>query len=168
MKFERLGLKHTEQLLAFELENKAWFESLIAARAPDTYTTQGIEKHVQNFLTLMKREKLYSLVLIDEENIIARANLKEINYSKNSAYIGYRVAKAATGQGIASLCVKKLCEVSEKEFQLTQLNALVLDNNPASCRVLIKNGFSLWKHLENFEQLHGVQYGCSHFRKSLI
>ncbi|MEE3058168.1 MAG: GNAT family protein, partial [Pseudomonadota bacterium] len=69
----------------------------------------------------------------------ARANIK--NRAGDKAEIGYRVAEKDCGKGIASRCVSFLIEEA-KSMGIKLLTAEVMDNNAASEKVLIKNGFS--------------------------
>jgi ribosomal-protein-alanine N-acetyltransferase len=57
------------------------------------------------------------------------------------AELGYWVAPACWGQGIATLAVGALCRQAAGRFD--KLTACVFDGNQASARVLEKNGFTL-------------------------
>ncbi|WP_334050479.1 GNAT family N-acetyltransferase [Alteromonas gracilis] len=52
----------------------------------------------------------------------------------------YRVAEKESGKGIASHCVSFLINEA-KRMGITLLNAEVVDNNPASGKILIKSAF---------------------------
>lgn len=165
MKLEVLSIHHTKQLLAFELENQAWFESLIASRDSSFYTEKGVEDHVESLNNAMKRKGAYSLVLVDNNMIIARANLKEI--TEKSATVGYRVAKNAISQGIASFCLSELIAIAKNKYNLGYVKAHVLENNPASIRVLQKHGFEVISVTPNFLTLNGKTLSCTEFRLHL-
>ncbi|MGB0860440.1 MAG: GNAT family N-acetyltransferase [Pseudoalteromonas spongiae] len=161
MKFETLNSSHSKQLLDFELENKAWFESFIAPRDADFYSNVGVSKHVAVLEATMRSKSGYSAVLIQNNAIVARANLKDI--TDDTAYIGYRVAKNMTSQGIASLCVAQLIKVAAQQFSLTTLRAQVLNNNPASERVLHKFAFQAASTHPDFLCLNGQSLACTEF-----
>lgn len=161
MELEKLATHHVNQLLDFELINKLWFDSLIEPRADDFYSIHGVTAHVDTLIQQMNAGTAFSSVLIKNNAIVARANLK--NMSSNSAYIGYRVGKNFTGQGIASYCLSQLIEKAQNEFGLKRLKAQVLDNNPASKRVLEKFGFQPTETLPNFLTLNDQEYSCTEF-----
>ena len=71
----------------------------------------------------------YSYVLVQNNCIIARANIKEV-HPNGTAEIGYRVGRNVTGKGIGSLCVTHLVNTGIN-LVLNQLSAVVLNNNPA-------------------------------------
>ena len=55
--------------------------------------------------------------------------------------IGYWIGAPFWGRGIATAAVGKVCEIGFTEFDFTKITAHVYSFNPASCRVLEKNGF---------------------------
>lgn len=161
MKFETLNSSHSKQLLDFELENKTWFESFIAPRDADFYSNVGVSKHIAALEATMRAKHGYSAVLIQNDAIVARANLKDV--TDDTAYIGYRVAKNMTSQGIASLCVAQLIKVAAQQYNLTTLRAQVLNNNPASERVLQKFAFRAVSTQPDFLRLNGQSLACTEF-----
>ena len=162
--FELLTIHHCPQLLDFELENKSWFESLIAAREDGFYSLSGVQKHIEQLVTAMNEGNGYSVVVTKGEQIVARANLKNIDGT--SAYIGYRVAKVATGQGTAQRCLNHLINHA-KQCGLQKLKAQVLVNNPVSKHILEKAGFRLESSHLNFTQLNGQSIDCLTLSKLL-
>ncbi len=71
--------------------------------------------------------------------------------SSHRAEIGYWLAKPYWGQGIMTAAVRAACAFACDEWELVKIVAHVFVNNPASARVLEKNGFVqegyLRKHL---------------------
>jgi ribosomal-protein-alanine N-acetyltransferase len=131
MHFESVAEKHVLSLLEFERSNKAYFESSIAPREAAFYSLDGVGYHISELLYLQQQKRAWGFVLVDEQRnnqIVARANIK--NRAGDKAEIGYRVAE-------------KDCGIEEaKSMGIKLLTAEVMDNNAASERVLIKNGFS--------------------------
>lgn len=151
--FEALASVHVEPLLKFELQNRSWFESLIAARPASFYSIDAVADHIQQAIDMAKEGKGRSYVLCHSRSIVARANIKSIDNGRGE--IGYRVAKSYTGQGLASYCLECLLQVAQKELGLKLLQAKVLDNNPASLHILQKQGFEILGKTENFLNLRG-------------
>lgn len=166
MKLEVLSKHHTKQLLAFELNNKAWFESLIAPRDDSFYTEKGVAEHIELSQENMAQGLAYSSVLIANNTIVARANLKDI--SGKSAVIGYRVAKKHISQGLASYCLSELIAIAKNKFNLEYITAQVLENNPASMRVLQKHHFQIISTTANFLILNNKALSCTELRLSCL
>lgn len=163
MIFETLTTKHVNLLFQFELENRAWFESLITARADDFYSESAVKAHIDHCIREEKLGKNYSGLLINNGVIVARANLKDINKQDHTCAVGYRVAKNAIGNGYASFCLSELIEKAQVLYSVKLLKAQVLDNNPASKKVLTKLGFQAFEHKVNFIELNGKKLNCTSY-----
>jgi len=164
MVFETLANKHLDLLFQFELENREWFESLISSRGDDFYSCIGVKEHISDSIVKNVLGNQYSGVLIVDGVIVARGNLKDICSDNNRCSIGYRVAKKEAGKGYASYCLTELKRISKNLYSINELEAQVLDNNPASIAVLKKQGFKMSFHEGNFIEFKGKQLGCSTFR----
>lgn len=129
-------------LLQFELTNRSWFEQFIAPRPNSFYSLTGVEHHIDECLHLYQSQQMYPTLMIDrEKNILGRANLHKIDQFKGQAEIGYRIAKQAAGRGLTTLAIQQLVEIAFTVLNLKKLDAVVLNNNPASKRVLEKLNF---------------------------
>jgi ribosomal-protein-alanine N-acetyltransferase len=167
MKFERLNHKHGLRLLSFETESKDYFESLIAPRADAFYSARGIDCHIEELNSAYAQSASYSLVLCDNNTIIARANFKEIDLKFKSAEIGYRVSQAYVGQGIGSKCAQELIALARHRLQLKKLSAYVLENNPASVRILEKNYFSKAFDIPEYVEHQGIYLSGAKYERNL-
>ena len=161
MKFTPLSREHIKLLLQFEQNNRTWFESFISSRGDDFYSATGVSYHIENAVQAMQQGVGYSGVLIEKGKIIGRGNLKVICSQDKSAYVGYRIGQSAVGKGAASFCLAKLVELASNQLRLSQLNAEVLDNNPASKRVLTKLGFEEINYQQDHSIINGVSLGCT-------
>lgn len=162
MKFETLTENHLSQLLNFELENREWFESIIEPRVSEFYSEKGVAKHIETQVEHMNSGLVYSGVLIKDDVIVGRGNLKSICDGK--AFVGYRISGKYTSQGFASYCLSELMHIAKEKFDLKVLEAQVLDNNLASRRVLEKKNFTAVEYMPNFSTLNGLEYGCTKFQ----
>lgn len=168
MIFETLSDKHLDLLFKFEVENREWFETLISSRGNYFYTYYGIKNHISNCISDTKLGKGYSGVLIDNGAVVARGNLKDICTENKSCSVGYRVAKNSIGKGYASYCLAELIRKAITSYSIKELEAQVLENNPASKAVLEKLGFKATCHELNFIELNGIKLGCTTFRRVSI
>lgn len=137
-----LSSTDTEALLAFETQNREWFESHIDARASSFYSMQGVAEHIQAYLADFARGAWHPFVIEDASGeIVGRANLKSIDSPKGCAEVGYRVGEPACGQGLATLALKHLIQQAQARWALTQLVAYVFPENMGSQKVLQRCGF---------------------------
>jgi ribosomal-protein-alanine N-acetyltransferase len=132
----------TEALLAFEVENREWFESHIEARDPSFYSLQGVAEHIEGYLSDFAAGAWHPFVIEDSSGrIVGRANLKGIDSSGRSAEVGYRVAQRVGGQGLATRALRHLIQQAQTRWALTQLVAYVYEENVGSRTVLEHCGF---------------------------
>jgi ribosomal-protein-alanine N-acetyltransferase len=72
-------------------------------------------------------------------SVLGRFNL--IDIEDRSAQLGYRVAEAVAGHGVATATVRELCRLAATRHGLRTLRAAAATRNRASQRVLAKAGF---------------------------
>ncbi|SDH93329.1 GNAT family N-acetyltransferase [Pseudomonas abietaniphila] len=131
-----------EALLAFETQNRAWFESHIDARAPSFYSVEGVTEHIDGYLSDFARGVWHPFVIEDSSGrIVGRANLKGIDTTARLAEVGYRIAQSACGQGLATHALEHLIGQAQTRWALTQLVAYVFPENAGSTKVLERCGF---------------------------
>ena len=132
-----------EALLAFELENRDWFERHIDSRGSAFYSVQGITTHISAFLNGFATGNWHPFVIEDPQGrIIGRANLKDIDRAGFRAEVGYRIAEEACGQGLATRALEHLIRVAQTQWKLRELVASVYASNLGSAKVLERCGFT--------------------------
>jgi len=131
-----------EALLTFEWNNREWFERHIDARDAVFYSVQGVTEHITAYLSDYAAGIWHPCVIVDSGGtIVGRANLKDIDTSRRSAEVGYRIAQSACGQGLATQAVKHLVQEAKLRWNLNQLVANVYAANIGSAKVLKRCGF---------------------------
>lgn len=131
-----------EALLAFEVQNREWFERHIDARGSDFYSLHGIRAHIAAYLAGFVAGTWHPFVIEDPQGkIIGRANLKDIDRAGFRAEVGYRIAEDACGEGLATRALEHLIGVARSQWKLRQLLASVYASNLGSARVLERCGF---------------------------
>ncbi len=142
MQFRDLQIEDVAKLLAFELANRAWFEKTVEGRHEAFYTTEGVAAHIRECLDGYACGILHPLVILDADGDIAgRANLRFIDPAAGCCEIGYRIAEPHCGKGWASASVRYMQQLAYGTWRLAFLQAYASIENPASARVLEKNGF---------------------------
>lgn len=150
-----------EALLAFELDNREWFERHIDARGSAFYSMQGVTDQIDAYLADFAAGTWHPFVIEDDAgNIVGRANLKGIDMTERSAEVGYRIAQNACGQGLATLAVRHLIQQAQLHWNLKQLVATVYAENIGSAKVLERCGF-LIEHVYREGAEHECRFGLS-------
>ena len=161
MKLIPLTLQHSSELLQFEQDNRAWFEQHIEPRPNDFYNLLGVQTHTAELLMDRTLGKGLPTLLIDQQNdIIGRVSLA--NIAKRKAFLGYRLAHAHVGKGLAKRAVAMMLDLA-KQQGIRQLVALTSVDNIASQKVLISHGFVKKRKLKNFTQVQGEKKNCIEF-----
>ena len=144
-------------LLAFELANRAWFECNIEARDPAFYSIDGVRMHIIGLLAEFAAGLCHPCLLVDEgDAIIGRANLKDIDSAAACAEVGYRIGEHHIRKGYATLALQQLIELARTRWKLRTLEALVIDGNAASAKVLVRCGFAGGRSVPAIANLHGT------------
>jgi ribosomal-protein-alanine N-acetyltransferase len=135
---ERLHADHAAEVLAFEVENRAYFASRISDRG-DAYFEEFAARHA-SLLADQETGELHFHVLVDEDGrVVGRVNLVDV--ADGSATLGYRIAESATGRGLATAAVLEVCALAAREYGLTELRAGTNLDNEASQAILARTGF---------------------------
>ncbi|MEM8961360.1 MAG: GNAT family N-acetyltransferase [Acidobacteriota bacterium] len=80
-------------------------------------------------------------IVVDGEAVGGIGLIPQDDIARISAEIGYWLGEPVWGRGIATAAVTAFANWAFEAFELRRLYACVLENNPASCRVLEKCGF---------------------------
>ncbi|GAB3110141.1 GNAT family N-acetyltransferase [Streptomyces calidiresistens] len=138
---ERLRADHAAAVIAFEWENREWF----ARSIPDRGDAWFAEFHERHRALLAEQEAgLHHLhVLVEDDGrVIGRVNLVDVaGPAGGTAELGYRIAEAAGGRGVATTAVTEVCRRAAEVYGLSALTAVTTLDNPASRAVLARTGF---------------------------
>jgi [ribosomal protein S5]-alanine N-acetyltransferase len=135
---ERLRLDHAAALLAFELENRAYFAASVSDRGDDYF--RDFHARLSSLLEEQAAGVIHQHVLVEDDgSIVGRINLFDV--AGASATLGYRIAQRAAGKGLATAAVHQLCEIAARDYGLTKLVAATSLSNAASQAVLARTGF---------------------------
>ncbi|WP_298570322.1 GNAT family N-acetyltransferase [Streptomyces luteogriseus] len=158
---EPLRADHADALLVFERENRAYFTRTVPDRGDAFFTAAGFAARLQALLDEQHaRVCRFHVVLGEDGELIGRVNLMDL--VGGTAELGYRVGEQAAGRGVATAAVAQVCRLAATDYGLTSLTARTTLDNPASMRVLTRNGFT-W--VENTTV--GGQPGVRYVRRSL-
>ena len=135
---QRLRADHAPAVLAFELENRAYFAVSISDRG-DEFFAQFAERHS----TLLAEQEAgigaFYVLVAEDGSVLGRFNL--LFAEGGTAKLGYRVAQHAAGRGVATATVRELCGLAAAQHGLRTLKAATSRENAASQKVLARAGF---------------------------
>jgi ribosomal-protein-alanine N-acetyltransferase len=143
MNIRTLQADDDARLLAFELENRDWFEQHVEARAAAFYTPEGVAAHIADYLRDYAAGIMHPCVLVEDDGaIIGRANLRRIDAAAGTGEVGYRIARSQARKGLASGALEHLKELARRRYGLRMLNAWIAEENLGSRRVMEKCHFT--------------------------
>ncbi|WP_297067906.1 GNAT family N-acetyltransferase [Thermococcus sp.] len=90
-----------------------------------------------------KREKAFAVVDKGSGGLVGVVGLYNIDHENRHAEVGYFLAREYWGRGYGSEAVRLVIEYAFEWLNLRKVYAHVFETNPASIRVLEKNGFKL-------------------------
>jgi [ribosomal protein S5]-alanine N-acetyltransferase len=107
------------------------------------FTAAGQRIAVQAALTEHGHGRNLPCVILDEAGeVVGRVNLNNIvRGASQSASLGYWLASASGGRGLATAAVREIARLAFAELGLHRLQADTLVHNVPSQRVLARNGF---------------------------
>lgn len=156
---------HIDSLLAFEQENRVFFESTINARPASYYSVDGVSEAVGRAMADAADDLGYQYLILDGAGqIVGRVNLGSVRRAHfHSAVLGYRIGEAACGKGYAREAVRQLLGIAFGRLGLARIEADCRSENAGSVRVLLRNGFTQFGHSRRSFELHGAWYDRLHF-----
>ncbi|MFJ8041739.1 GNAT family N-acetyltransferase [Kitasatospora sp. NPDC096147] len=133
-----LKADHAPAVLAFERANRAYFAASVPDRG-DAYFAHFDARH-HGLLADQEAGICYFHVLLGPDGaVVGRFNLVDV--AEGEAELGYRVAEAVAGRGLATATVQGLCRLAAAKYGLTALRARTTVGNAASRAVLARAGF---------------------------
>ncbi|MER7580556.1 GNAT family N-acetyltransferase [Kitasatospora sp. NPDC097691] len=138
LSLEPLRPDHAETLLAFERTNRAYFARSVPDRGDD-YFAGFPARHAALLAEQAAGTCRFHVIRDADGELVGRVNLVDV--ADGSAELGYRVAEAAAGRGVASAAVAEVCRLAAGPYGLRLLTAATTVDNTASQAVLVRNGF---------------------------
>jgi ribosomal-protein-alanine N-acetyltransferase len=156
-----------DALLAFELENRAFFEATINARPSAYYSREGVAGAIAAAIEDAAQDRGYQfLVKSANGELLGRVNLSGVKRAHyHCGVLGYRIGQSHGGRGIASEAVRQVLEIAFGRLGLRRIEADASIGNGGSVRVLERNGFVLYGRSRRSFELQGTWYDRLHFER---
>jgi RimJ/RimL family protein N-acetyltransferase len=108
---------------------------------PHPYPQDGATKWMEQTLKSTSEKKNAVFMVLSEDAFCGVMSLNAIDWEKGSAELDYWIAGDYQGRGIGTEAARQAVEHAREEFNLKVLFSACFVMNPASARVLEKNGF---------------------------
>src|SRR4051794_16449924 len=106
---ELLHPRHAPAVLAFELANRRYFAASVPDRG-DEFFDRFADRYDALLAEQAAGDCAFHLLVAEDGSVIGRFNLVDVK--DGTAELGYRVAQAATGRGVATAAVRDLCRLA--------------------------------------------------------
>ena len=152
---ELLSKANSLDVYSFEKENREYFERNLPPRPANYFDSDGFKEITKELLTEQDNHDAYMHLIRDSQGVmIGRINLSVLESDRNTAELGYRIGGNVANLGYASEAVKLVLDKAFTTYGFNRIIAGTATGNLASQRVLLKNGFTFSRMIENDLQIH--------------
>lgn len=152
---ELMSKENSIDIYFFEKENRKYFEQNLLPRPTDYFNSESFKEITNELLIEQDNHEVYLHLIRNSQNImIGRINLIILGSDKKTAELGYRIGENYTNLGYASEAVKIALDKAFNSYGLNKIIAGTATDNFASKKILIKNGFTFSRILENDLQIN--------------
>ena len=148
---ELLSEENSLDVYFFEKENREYFERNLPPRPANYFDLEGFKEITRE----QENHDVYMHLIRDTQGVmVGRINLSVLGKDRKTAELGYRIGENVTNLGYASEAVKLVLEKAFTTYGFNRIIAGTATGNLASQRVLLKNGFTFSRVIENDLQIH--------------
>ena len=152
---ELLSEENSLDVYSFEKENREYFERNLPPRPANYFDLEGFKEITRELLREQTNQDVYMHLIRDTQGVmVGRINLNVLENNRKTAELGYRIGENVSNLGYASEAVKLVLEKAFTTYGFNRTIAGTAIGNLASQRVLLKNGFTFSRSIENDFQMH--------------
>ena len=152
---ELMSEDNSIDIYSFAKENREYFERNLPPRPAHYFDLEGFKEITRELLREQENHDVYMHLIRDAQGVmVGRINLSVLGKDRKTAELGYRIGENVTNLGYASEAVKLVLEKAFTTYGLHRIIAGTATGNLASQRVLLKNGFTFSRVIENDLQIH--------------
>ena len=152
---ELLSKENSLDVYFFEKENREYFERNLPPRPANYFDLEGFKEITRELLREQENHDVYMHLIRDAQGVmVGRINLSVLENNRKTAELGYRIGENVSNLGYASEAVKLVLEKSFTTYGFNRIIAGTATGNLASQKVLLKNGFTFSRVIENDLQIH--------------
>ena len=152
---ELLSEENSLDVYSFEKENREYFERNLSPRPANYFDLECFKEITRELLREQENRDVYMHLIRDSQGVmVGRINLSVLENNRKTAELGYRIGENVSNLGYASEAVKLVLEKAFTTYGFNRIIAGTATGNLASQRVLLKNGFTFSRVIENDLQIH--------------
>ena len=152
---ELMSEENSIDVYTFEKENQEYFERNLPPRPANYFDSEGFKKITAELLAEQDNHNAYMHIIRDSQGVmVGRIDLSVLENDQKTAELGYRIGGNYTNLGYVNEAVKLVLDKAFHAYGLNKIIAGTATDNLASKRVLLKNGFTFSKIIENDLQIH--------------
>ena len=152
---ELMSEENSIDVYSFEKENREYFERNLPPRPANYFDLEGFKEMTRELLTEQRNRDVYMHLIRDSQGVmVGRINLSVLEDDRTTAELGYRIGENVSNLGYASEAVKLVLDKAFTTYGFNRIIAGTATDNQASQRVLIKNGFTFSRMIENDLHIH--------------
>ena len=152
---ELLSEENSLDVYLFEKENREYFERNLPPRPANYFESEVFKEITRELLREQENHDVYMHLIRDSQGVmVGRINLSVLGKDRKTAELGSRIGENVSNLGYASEAVKLVLEKAFTTYGLHRIIAGTATDNLASQRVLLKNGFTFSRVIENDLQIH--------------
>lgn len=158
-----------EELFAFEIKNRAFFEKEGFPKGDNYYVIENFNKVKKALLEEQEQGLIYMYLIKNQEGmILGRVNLLSVVRGIfNKAVLGYRIGEEHEGKGYATRAVELILEEALNKHKLHRIEAGTSPGNVGSQRVLRRNNFQFVGRFNKYIYKNGKWCDSIYFEKIL-
>ncbi|GAA4933592.1 GNAT family N-acetyltransferase [Streptomonospora halophila] len=152
-----LTAKDAPELAELLQRNREFLAPWEPVRDDSYFTADAQRARLEYALTQHAAGRLLPLAVLDDTGRIAdQVTVNDIvRGAFQSAPIGYWVAEACNGRGLATKAVAETVQTAFADLGLHRVEAATLPHNTASQRVLLRNGFTAYGRAPQYLHIAG-------------
>lgn len=152
---ELMTEENSLDVYTFEKENREYFEQNLHPRPGNYFDPESFKEITAELLAEQDNHNVYMHLIRDVQGVmVGRINLSVLGSDRKTAELGYRIGENYTNLGYASEAVKLVLDKAFHTYGLNRIIAGTATDNLASKRVLLKNGFTFIRNIENDLQIN--------------
>ncbi|MEV3925806.1 GNAT family N-acetyltransferase [Actinomadura coerulea] len=143
VRLRAVQIADAEALAALYRENRAYLRPWEPERGEAYFTVDGQRGNLRELVDAYAAEEMWPGVILVDGQVAGRITLNNILRGPlQSCFVGYWVARAHAGRGVATEAVRQALDVAFDALRLHRVEAFTRVDNLASQRVLERNGFT--------------------------
>ncbi|NDU76749.1 GNAT family N-acetyltransferase [Actinomadura sp. DSM 109109] len=143
VRLRAVQMADAEALAALYRANRDYLRPWEPERGEEYFTVDGQRDNLRELVEAYAAEEMWPGVILVGDEVAGRITLNNILRGPlQSCFVGYWVARAHAGRGVATEAVRQALDVAFDALRLHRVEAFTRVDNLPSQRVLERNGFT--------------------------